>query len=198
MTSFQFRSTPQYTMQLHIDLWKKRLLEMLPFLVLCILLHLTSAAETASQVVNYVNDEKGHSVTPRELFPSCVEVVDVWPRPGSVLRLNTDILKVSSKKYNRVIFRITFSRPVSISTKDTAAGLYRQHKKILRRDRYLAYNMKENWAFNTTKISPIFLSPSNSLSSHYDVYQTISNWRGSNKTYLTTISIMKKGFPQIE
>lgn len=159
------------------------------------LLRLISTAEGTTKV-SYISEIPA---SPEDVFPSCVEVVNVWPTPNSVLRQSAGSIMPDDGSHwlQRYIFRITFSRPVSITKTDTSAGRYHQHKHILRKNYYKAYHRKRNWALDTSSIAPLFLSPSTSFSNPYYPFRTI-NYRGSNTTFVALFAIPRRGFPQIE
>lgn len=56
----------------------------------------------------YISDNYGH-YTQSEFYPSCVDIVDVWPQPNSVLK---PFHEYSS--YADYMMKVTFSRPVEI------------------------------------------------------------------------------------
>ena len=63
-------------------------------------------------------DDKDPTI-PGETFPSCVEVVAVWPEPYSLLKPSS-----MDSQYVTYEFQIKFSRPVFISRRDSTGGTH--------------------------------------------------------------------------
>lgn len=149
-------------------------------------------ATQGSGKVAYESGIDERLVTPGDMFPSCVEVAKVWPPPNSVLRLGTSSA-FRLGKYNviRIVFRITFSRPVSLETIDTSAGQHLSEPQLTRliKDR----SKFKKWGFSTSQISPIFLSPSTNLTTRYYGSVTIVGSKGRAGGSRTVIAIF--GFP---
>ena len=107
-----------------------------------------------------------------DVFPSCVEVVEVWPPPNSALKPFNE----SHNSFVYYAFRITFSKPVDIEYLDTSGGY--QEEMLSRR-----FNDPNGRLFSADDISPIFLSPSPTNLTRYYPYR-LKNWRGSGRVFM--------------
>ena len=112
-----------------------------------------------------------------DAFPSCVEVVEVWPPPHSAL-------KPFNESHNTFVyykFRITFSKPVDIEYSDTSGGYQPEmlgrflHGKLL----------------PAGDIAPMFLSPSPTNFTRYYPYR-LKNWRGSSRMFMAYFVMSSK------
>ena len=89
-------------------------------------------------------------------FPSCVEVVEVWPPPHSVLEPFAE----TQSALVHYALQITFSKPVGIETLDTTGG-------------YQPFG----------DIAPVFFSPSPTNLTRYYPHR-LKNWHGSDRTFM--------------
>ena len=165
--------------------------------ILGILVFLSSSLllTEASQEYNYIADEDELDSIPGEFFPFCVEVSSVWPLPNSVLKPTY----IQSKDANRgrlyYLFRVGFSRPVSISNNDTSAGWQPEIVKIPVKGKWLqpkhnsvARAIKEG-KYNLKKVAPIFLSPSQTFVKQRYYASRIVSWQGSSKDFLIYFNV---------
>lgn len=97
-----------------------------------------------------------------DAFPSCVEVVEVWPPPHSVLE---PFAETHSALVHYAV-RITFSKPVGIETLDTTGGYQPDLVTIPFGD-----------------IAPVFFSPSPTNFTRYYPHR-LKNWHGSDRTFM--------------
>ena len=110
-------------------------------------------------------------------FPSCVEVLEVWPPPYSVL---TPIKQQGSVAH--YVMRITFSRPVGIETLDTTGGYQSE----------IAGNSWRVHPHHTVSyvgwIAPVFLSPSPTHFTRYYSHR-LRKWHGSDRTFMVSFTL---------
>ena len=139
----------------------------------------------ANQKYNYIIDKNEVYSVPGEFFPSCVEVIDVWPPPNSVLK-PIHLPNRFGKNPGRAhyLFRLTFSRPVAIGHIDTTAGWQPE----------IAHTpFKGGWfhpkgsvpdaLFRLDEIAPVFLTPSQTAVERYYAFRVV-NWHGSSREFL--------------
>ena len=113
----------------------------------------------------------------QELFPSCVEVVDVFPPPHSVVK--------ATGGNHRLSFKVTFSRPVYIETEDTTAGLH----PGLSEGSVSSWQPTAKSFLNVQKLSPIFLSHSQTTLHKTYSATRVTGWDGSDRIFLAMFDL---------
>ena len=149
----------------------------------------------ASEEYNYVVDEDELNSIPGEFFPFCVEVSSVWPLPNSILKPTYIQPRDVDPGRLHYLFRVQFSRPVSISNNDTSAGWQPEIVNMPANGGWLrpihesvAKAIKEG-KYNLEKVAPIFLSPSQTSTKQRYYASRIVSWHGSSKEFLVYFNV---------
>lgn len=104
-----------------------------------------------------------------DAFPSCVEVVEVWPPPHSVLEPFAE----THSALVHYTLRITFSKPVGIEILDTTGGYQPE----------LMDRVYVGGDDPLGDIAPVFFSPSPTNFTRYYPHR-LKNWHGSDRTFM--------------
>lgn len=113
-----------------------------------------------------------------EYFPSCVEVINVWPPPNSILTPTT-VHHETTTSTTQYLFRITFSRQVTIGHLDTTSGWQPEVKHL---------PIRKYHPFSLNNVAPVFLSPSQTAVERYYPHRVV-NWHGSSREFLFYFSL---------
>ena len=150
---------------------KYRILRMeMTVLLICVLAFFHHRLLAVTSLEDFISPDQ--HIPSSDVFPSCVEVVEVWPPPHSALKPFNE----SHNTFVYYTFRITFSKPVNVEYSDTTGGY--QPEMLDRSFRFLRGKLVPSG-----DIAPIFLSPSPTNFTRYYPYR-LKNWRGSSRIFL--------------
>jgi hypothetical protein len=114
-----------------------------------------------------------------DVFPSCVELDAVWPPPHSILKPIH-----SQPALVHYAFRIRFSKPVGIESKDTTGGY---QPELMNRNT----DLNDGNLLSVDDYAPVFLSPSSTNFTRYYPHR-MRNWYGSDRTYMVYFAMPGK------